>query len=247
MRFLAAIVALALLAALAAWAPAWLLDARLGAASQGRWRLADTHGTVWNGRGRITSAEGAASLALAWTIDPLRLLRGDLALQLQPAEGSDQPRGAIAWRDATLALDGVVLALPAAIANALPVTGNALAFGGTVVVEAPQLRLRADGGDGAATARWSDARVAGAAGTLALGTVTVNAAPRNGRIEGRIENRGGDVRLDGEFAASGGGLDINARLTPLPGASPAVVRALAALGTPDAGGAVRVQWRGGGR
>ena len=84
-------------------------------------------------------------------------------------------------------------------------------------------------------------------GTLALGTVTVNLAPRGGKIVGRIENRGGDVRVDGDLAWSGAGIAANATLTPLPSTPPAVARALAALGTPDAGGAVRVQWRAGQR
>jgi hypothetical protein len=75
----------------------------------------------------------------------------------------------------------------------------------------------------------------------------VNIAPRNGRIQGRVENRGGDVRIDGEFAWGNSGIEVSATLAPLPSTPPAVIRALSALGTPDANGSVRVQWRGGTR
>ncbi len=48
-----------------------------------------------------------------------------------------------------------------------------------------------------------------AAGTLALGTVTVNVSPRDGRLQGRVENRGGDVRVDGEFTLDTAGINVN--------------------------------------
>jgi len=98
-------------------------------------------------------------------------------------------------------------------------------------------------GDGTATARWSGARVAGNAATLALGTVTVNFSPREGGIQGRIANVGGDARIDGEMTWGSDGIATSATLAPLPSTPPAAMRALAALGTSDASGAVRVQWR----
>ena len=60
------------------------------------------------------------------------------------------------------------------------------------------------------------------AGTLALGTVTANCAPRDGRVQCRVENRGGDVRIDGEFSWSSAGVDVNATLSALPSTPPAV-------------------------
>ena len=80
---------------------------------------------------------------------------------------------------------------------------------------------------------------------VALGTVAVTFTPRNGRIQGRIDNRGGEIGIEGEFTAGAAGFDVRATLTPLPSTPPAIVRALGALGTPDANGAVRVQWRSG--
>jgi general secretion pathway protein N len=237
--------AMLLLAAVAAFAPATLLDARIDTATQGQLRLADAAGTVWSGRGLLTNAQRTWSLPISWKVDPLRIARGDRAITLQPAEGGDLPRGDIARRDATLALDGVVFTLPATALNGTIAAGDAMAFGGYVAFDAPHLVLSGNGGDGAATARWNGARVAGSAGALALGTVTATFAPRNGRIEGRVENRGGDVRIDGEFAWGNAGIEGNATLAALPSAPPTVVRALGAMGKPDANGDVRVQWRSG--
>jgi hypothetical protein len=239
--------ALVLLAAVALFAPAALLDARLDTATQGQLRLADTTGTVWNGRGLVTDAQRTWSLPIGWKIDPLSIMHGDRVITLQAAEGGDLPRGDVAWRDGTLTLNGVAFTLPAANMAGTLAAGNAMAVGGYVAFDAPHVTWSGNGGDGTATARWSGARLAGSAGTLALGTVAVNFAPRNGRIQGHVENRGGDVRIDGEFAWGDSGLEVSATLAPLPATPPAVIRALSALGTPDANGSVRVQWRGGTR
>jgi hypothetical protein len=249
MRLVAIIVALVLLlaAALAAFAPAGLLDARLDGLTQGRLRLADSSGTVWNGRAMATDAQRTWSLPLRWKVDPLRLVRGDVGVTLQPAEAGDLPRGDVTSRDATLTLDGVALTVPATVLGTATGTGSLLAFGGYLAFDAPHLSWSATGGDGAATVRWSGARVAGPAGNISLGTVSANLAPRNGRIEGRVDNRGGDVRIDGEFAWSPAGVEVTATLAALPSTPPAVARALGALGTPDANGAVHVQWRSGPR
>ena len=249
MRPTAILVAIVLLlaAALAVFAPAALLDARLDAATQGRLRLEDTSGTVWSGRGVATNAKRTWSLPLGWKVDPLRLVRGDIAVTLRAADAGDLPRGAIVWHDATLALDGVAFTLPATVLGASTGAGNLMAFGGFLAFDAPHLSWRADGGDGSASVRWSGARVSGMAGNIALGTVSADLAPRNGRIEGRVENRGGDVRIDGDFAWSPAAIEVNATLAALPSTPPAIVRAMNALGTPDANGAVHVQWRSGSR
>ena len=66
-------VALAILAgavllaiALAIGAPASLLDARVAAASDGRLRIADAEGTLWNGSGQLLLVPGGTRRALAW-------------------------------------------------------------------------------------------------------------------------------------------------------------------------------------
>ncbi len=233
------------LVAFAAFAPAGLLDPRLDAQTQGRLRLADTAGTIWDGRGTLTNEQRTWSLPVHWKIDPLALLRGDASLTLQPVDAGDLPRGAVAWHDTTLTLDGIALELPAAALNGALPAGDTMAFGGDIALDVAHLRWSGQDGDGAATARWSGARLAGSTGTVGLGTVSANFAPRAGLIQGRIENRGGDVRIDGEFAIGNAGIDVNATLAPLASTPPQVLRTLSSLGTQDASGAVRVQWHSG--
>ena len=252
MRILAITVAfLMLLVALVALAPAALLDARLDSATQRQLRLMDTEGTVWNGRGVVTGEARTWSLPLRWTVDPWSLLRGDVVITLIAANGGDLPRGTIRWRKGGWEFDGIALTLPAAALQGLVVRGLALAPGGNVTVDAAHFRWdtngQGGGGDGAASAVWNGARVAGAAGNIALGTVNVHLTSADGGILGRVDNRGGDVRVDGEFTLGNAGSSVSATVLPLPSTPPAIQRALGALGAPDAAGAVRVQWRSGGR
>ena len=250
MKLIAVLVAFAVLvlAAAAAFAPATLLDMRLDAATQGQLRLANAEGSAWNGRGRVTNAQRTWSVPIAWKVAPLEIARGGMAFALQdPGQGGDS-RGKFAWRDGTLTAEGVAFTVPASAIIGAPAAGNAVAFAGTIAFDAAHFSWSGNGGDGAATVRWSDARIASNAGTISLGTVTANCAPRDGRIQGRVENRGGDVRVDGDFTWSSAGVEVSAALSALPSTPPAVVRVLGALGTPDAsGGAVHVQWRGGTR
>ncbi len=64
-------------ALLVASAPAVLLDAALDRASAGRFRLALAEGTLWNGQGRLASADSSASLSpitrLRWEFEPAAL------------------------------------------------------------------------------------------------------------------------------------------------------------------------------
>jgi hypothetical protein len=249
MKIVAVLIAFAvlLLAAVALFAPATLLDARLDAVTEGQLRLAETTGSVWNGRGLVTNAQRTWSIPVGWKVDPISMVRGDVVIALQAAPGDDVPRGEIAWRKSTLTMNGVAFTLPANAMNGAIPAANAIAVGGTIAVVAPNVSWSATGGDGTATARWSGARLAGNAGMIALGAVAVTLAPRNGRIQGHVENRGGEITVDGEFTSGVAGSDVRATLTPLPSTPPAIVRALGALGTPDANGTVRVQWRSGTR
>ena len=249
MKLIAMSVAFAVLvlAAAVAFAPATLLDMRLDSATQGQLRLANAEGSVWNGRGMVTNAQRTWSLPIAWKVAPLEIARGNFAITLRDAVNGGDSRGNFGWRDDILTADGVALAVPSAAVGGAMAAGNAAVLGGTMVLDASHFSWGRNGGDGAATVRWNGARAASAAGVISLGTVTVIGEPREGRVQGRVENRGGDVRVDGQFTWSGAGVEVSATLSPLPSTPPSVVRALAALGTPDPSGAVRVQWRSGPR
>ncbi|MEO8346568.1 MAG: type II secretion system protein N [Betaproteobacteria bacterium] len=245
------VAALMLLVAATCFVPAALLDARLDTATKGQLRLADTAGTIWRGRGIVVGQQRTWSLPVEWTLDPGSLIKGEVVVALHGGDGADLPRGTLAWRHGTLTLDDFSLTLPAAAFDSALAAGSTVAVGGQLTVVAPHFGLTGDKGEGSASARWTGARIAGNAGTLALGTVTVDFTPRDGSVGGRIANRGGDVRVEGELTLGLAGSTANVTLTPLPATPPAITRALSALGTspgtstgtPDATGAVRVQWR----
>ena len=68
-----------LLLAIAAFAPASLLDRRIAAATGGKVRLVDATGTVWNGRGALANAAGTWRAPIAWTVAWAALATGTLA------------------------------------------------------------------------------------------------------------------------------------------------------------------------
>ncbi len=181
--------------------------------------IANTHASVvfW------ISLSAAASSACAF---PLPMRYGFVELP------------ALASKLATGKRFGVVESVKAASDVYMPIGGTIAA--GAFAWDGPR-------GSGALDARWRDARLVAAGTVASLGTVDVAFVPQDGGLRGRVTNSGGDVRIDGTvtLAASGGTADVLA--TPQPGAPDAVARALAALGTPDGSGAVRISWRGGAR
>jgi len=233
-----------LVAAFAAFAPATLVDRRVAAASGGRLRIADAEGTVWRGRGALADATGAWRLPVAWSVDAAALARGAFAVALAPPSGAATPTGAVDLAGDGLALRDVRVEIPAAaLGGALPVRVP-VTLGGTVAVTAADFATGAGALRGQVSARWRDARVA-AGGTVAnLGTVDVTLAPQDGLLAGRITGSGGDLAIDGTVTLSAASADVDATLTPLASAPEIVGRALAALGPPNAGGGVRVTWRG---
>ena len=129
---------------------------------------------------------------MSFGVDPLvRRARRNARSTLRAPEGGDLPRGDIAWRDATLTLDGVAFTLPAAVVEWNDRAGQPLALRrlcrlrcAARCVERPRRRRRRD--------RAMERRAhRGNAGTLALGTVTVNlrAARRPGRRSRREPRR----------------------------------------------------------
>ncbi len=195
----------------------------------------------------MTNAQRTWSLPVAWKFAPLEFARGGIAVSLRDTGQGGDSRGNFTWRDGTLTAEGVALTVPSSAVSGAMAADNMVALGGTLVVETSHFGWSGSGGDGSALLRWSGARMAANAGTISLGTVTANCAPRDNRVQCKVGNSGGDVRIDGEFSWSSAAVDVNAALSAQPSASPAVVRALGTLGTPDASGAVRVRWRSGPR
>lgn len=224
-------------------APATLAQGRLAAATNGALRLQDARGTVWRGEGVLTDARASWQLPFAWTIDASTLPAGELRVTLAPVGTATEPAGVVGIATQQVSLRDVRAKLPAqALAAALPMR-NAPALGGDVSIEAPSFRWTGTAGDGALNLRWTRARIATAAGRLDLGIVDVAIAPQGTRLAGRVSNVGGEVRVTGSLGLTIDGNDGDLTITPLPGAPPALLRALATFATPDASGAVRLTWR----
>ena len=98
--------------ALAFHAPAAWLGERLAAASGNAIVLASADGTVWSGRGALASGDGRGRIPVAWHVVPSALLRGELALVLDPVAGDATPRGTIRLQTNAIAADGCLAAGP---------------------------------------------------------------------------------------------------------------------------------------
>ena len=230
-------------AAIAGFAPATLVDARVATLSEGQLRIADARGTVWNGRGVLTDARGAWQMPLTWRLSPLALARGVVEVELAPVAGT-MPTGLIRIDGGGVSLARFSAEIPAQALAALLPAREAIALGGTIALSMPAFSFAGTRGSGTIAANWRHARVRTGGRALDLGAVNLALAAQDTRLSGRIGNSGGDVRLDGTATIAANSLTIDGTLTPAPDAPADVARLLAALGPADGNGAVRVAYRG---
>jgi hypothetical protein len=233
-----------LVAALAVFAPATLVDRRLAHATAGKLRLADASGTVWQGRGIVTDGGGRFGIPVAWRASRAALLRGGVRVELQPAAGAATPTGLVELASDAVSLRNAAVETPVhALASALPSRGVPV-LGGTVTLSAPAFAWSNGAGSGTMDVRWRGARLVVGGVVADLGTVELAIAPQTGGLGGRLTSSGGDVRVEGTLTLTDASVSVDATVTPAPTAPPQIALALAALGTPGAGGGVRLAWRG---
>lgn len=241
----AIVVIVVALVALAWQAPAAWLGERMAAASGNAVVLANAEGTVWSGRGVIASGDGRWRIPVGWHVVPSALLHGELAFAFDPLASDVAPRGTIRLHTHGIAVDGLALRLPAAALETALRSRAPLVLGGDIVVDVPTLVAAGDARSGGMNLRWNQASIAAPGmDAVALGAVTATLVARGSVFAGPIANAGGDVRIAGQVEVQDRGGAVDVTLTPLPSASPAVARALAALGPPAADGSVRYTWRG---
>jgi general secretion pathway protein N len=192
------------LLALAAFAPATLLDARLNHASEGRLRLALAQGTLWSGAGwlEVRDTDGTAGIArpLAWRVLPLSLLRGQLAVEISMQETKPFP--------VALSLSGIEIAdagilLPAAALSLGMPRLSAFGLSGEVRVDIGRLSLARGRVVGDATLQW---RGAGSALTpiSPLGDYEVRIKAAGSGVDAILRTLEGPLQLDGKGAWSNG-------------------------------------------
>jgi hypothetical protein len=233
--------------ALAAFAPATFADRRIAASTASRLRISDADGTLWHGRGYVSDARGAWRAPVGWTLAPAALLRGEVAVHFEPFADGGGPRGSVTLHEGTIELRDVSLTIPAAAAPRTLTDATPVEFGGDVVIATPSLRYNTVGSDGSLDLRWERARLAWNDAMLDLGTVTARLVPRGRELAGSVTNAGGMARVDGDIALAPDGASVRLTIVAGSGAPPAIASAIAALGTPDPNGGVRLQWRVGAR
>ena len=228
---------------LALQAPAAWVAHRVSEAIGGSVRVIEAEGTVWDGRGVLTSPDGRWKVPVGWHLKAAPLIRGEVEVELTSQPGLDTPRGTLRMSRTGIATQGLVLDLPATILESAFAGRSPATFGGEIRLEARDLAIEGTQGSGAMTMRWERARLVAPDGTsVSLGVVTARFEPRGGAMVGRIGNVGGEVAIDGEMTMSRSGVGLDATLAPRTGASEKVVHVLSSLGPPDASGAVHLQW-----
>src|SRR5512143_1035758 len=108
------VVALALLVAAAiALAPASLVAPPLAAASADHITIADTQGTIWNGRATVVGDDGTR-IPFQWNTEAAALVRRELHLRIAPHANATTPHADIEWNHGELHARDVALSVPAA-------------------------------------------------------------------------------------------------------------------------------------
>ena len=192
----------AYLAALAALAPATLIDERLERASGGRLRLADAQGSLWSGAGWIELRDahgGAVAKHLTWRVLAAPLLRARLVARVE-LDGAARtfPVTLSPWRveiaDAAIDLPAAVLGLGVPSLAPLRLTGE-------LRVDIAELSLARGRVDGAATLLWRDA---GSALTpiSPLGAYEVRVDAAGAAVHAALRTLEGPLALEGSDAWS---------------------------------------------
>ncbi len=246
-RALSILAVVAVLAvAVAAFAPATLAGAWIARASGDTIALAGAEGTIWQGRGTLV-AGSEARLPLAWSLDPWPLMRAEVRLALAPFDATASlPRGEITLRKQAIAVRGLDVAVPAEMLRHAA-SGAAIRAAGEARVASTSLDWTRDSIRGTVRIDWRDARLAAGPGAdLDLGTLSANLAGDGAELRGPIANEGGDVNVRGVATWRPGAGEVSLLLTPRRPDDPAIVRILAAIGTPEGAG-FRIALRAGSR
>jgi hypothetical protein len=248
--------ALLLLTAVAVEAPAVLADRQLDAHTNGRLRIADAAGTLWNGSGALVLLPNGARIPVLWHLDAMPLLRSHLSGTLShDSTESAQSRYTFDVGPDDFAVRNLAVALPA---EALLRAGNAPAIvtgaGGMVELRADAFAMHRGAFEGNFVVRWLGASLPGPRPEvrLALGDVRLDGVGSGGEVKGLLSNAGGDIEINGTLTLGGtGAARLEARLKPRAGVDAerfkAIQAALSMIGAADDSGGFRVAWQVPGR
>ncbi|MCL2309769.1 MAG: type II secretion system protein N [Proteobacteria bacterium] len=229
---------LLIVAALIFFAPASLLDSGLDRASNGKWRLAETTGTLWNGSGMLTHTQGAVLAPLRWRFEPSALLNGAARWRLLADETTPRLTGMLTLSKKGIGLDGLSLHTSAAVLQTMLPPEAVQAMEGTLIIDAPSLLLQEKNQEGHISGRWQNAQMVFHEIPVDLGNVAFNIDSGQQGSRGIISNEGGAISLNGDFQtdASGKPAQGTLKITPHPNTPEALRQLLSTAGKPDAQG-----------
>lgn len=201
----------AVVAVLLAQAPASLADVALDRATQGRVRLADATGTIWNGRGRLLLADIAEARtdrapglraasgvivpgSFAWRLAAWPLLVGVLDARVEH-DSMRQPV-LLTGRPGELRATAGSLSLPPVALDRLGSPWNTIRPTGALAVSWDNVTVRAGRFDGRASVELSQAASA-LTPVRPLGAYRIDVVGSGARAQVTMNTLSGPLRLDG--------------------------------------------------
>jgi general secretion pathway protein N len=245
---LAALLLLAV--ALAYRAPASLVDGRIAALTDGRVRVADAAGTLWNGSGDLVLLPKGTRRAIAWHLDAWPLVVGEARGNVSVA---GNPAGAeFAYGRHRTELRRLDLSLPVdSVLQSAGVPQAVLGAGGSLVAHVERFVQTPQAIDADLSLQWRDASLPSLRPGLriALGDIQADLRGSGGEAAGALANRGGDVDIAGRISVSAAlAPRIDATVRPRAGLdrdrAEAIATALSLIGAPDGQGGYRLAWSG---
>jgi general secretion pathway protein N len=185
--------------ALIATAPATLVDANLQRASNGRLRLAEAHGTVWSGAGRIEIREAGGRTgvgrSVTWRVVPESLVRGRLLCEVRLEEAAGRIPVRLSF--SRIELWNAEVSLPAAVLGLAEAKLAPLGLTGEVLIQAREVAFAKDEMRGSAILRW---RAAGSALTplSPLGEYELRLDGTGAVVHVALSTVSGPLQLDGK-------------------------------------------------
>jgi general secretion pathway protein N len=239
--------ALLLAIAVAINAPASLLDSRIAAATEGRARISNTMGTVWNGSGDLVLLPRGTRRSLAWHIDAWPLLTGEVRGTVA-MEGGAAQRTEFAYGRGHAVLRGFDADLPMdTLLQSAGVPATLGAAGGNLAAHVVRFVQTPGALDVDVALQWQDASLPAPGVRIALGDIRLELRGNGPEIGGPLSNQGGDVEIIGRVILSAAlAPRFDATIRPRTGIdrdrADALATTLALIGAPDGQGGYRVAW-----
>lgn len=233
------LVAVGLLSAVA-HLPASLLDARLAAATDGRWRLASAKGSLWQGSGQLMYAGSQGEVlpmsTLAWRWQPAALR----SLAMQWDIDADGQTGSLQLKAAGVALHNLQLQLPVAALTGFSSKWHSARLGGQLQLQLGQMAWQAGRVEGQAALAWVAAS-SPLSRIQPFGSYALDVQGQGEQVQLVMRTVQGPLQIQGQGRYDANGLQFAGTASSEPAQYEALKPVLLMLGKPD--GPNSVAWR----